>query len=243
MAERGGFEPPCPLRDKTLSRRPRYDHFGTSPGRRANLNLTVIARDSKTDASFLLVVPLSALPARPHEAARAFAEVGEELARRRLLKHAAFERASCVLTHVAMVVVDEMECPLELADDAAAEAATPDSDEIDADQRVAFHRQRERRHVTRYTRAAAEHRALANPAELVDEHSAAEKRVVADLGMTRQERCVGQHHMMADPDVVAHVGSDHQQTRVADFGECARPGAAVNRCMLSNHRSRTDSHT
>ena len=31
MAERGGFEPPCPLLDKTLSRRPRYDHFGTSP--------------------------------------------------------------------------------------------------------------------------------------------------------------------------------------------------------------------
>ena len=33
MAEREGFEPPCPLRDKTLSRRPRYDHFGTSPQR------------------------------------------------------------------------------------------------------------------------------------------------------------------------------------------------------------------
>ena len=33
MAEREGFEPPCRLPDKTLSRRPRYDHFGTSPGR------------------------------------------------------------------------------------------------------------------------------------------------------------------------------------------------------------------
>src|SRR5450759_3989594 len=31
MAERVGFEPTCRLRDKTLSRRPRYDHFGTSP--------------------------------------------------------------------------------------------------------------------------------------------------------------------------------------------------------------------
>ena len=31
VAERVGFEPTCPLRDKTLSRRPRYDHFGTSP--------------------------------------------------------------------------------------------------------------------------------------------------------------------------------------------------------------------
>ncbi len=32
MAERVGFEPTCPLlAGKTLSRRPRYDHFGTSP--------------------------------------------------------------------------------------------------------------------------------------------------------------------------------------------------------------------
>ena len=33
MAERVGFEPTCRLPDKTLSRRPRYDHFGTSPDR------------------------------------------------------------------------------------------------------------------------------------------------------------------------------------------------------------------
>ena len=31
VAEREGFEPPCRLLGKTLSRRPRYDHFGTSP--------------------------------------------------------------------------------------------------------------------------------------------------------------------------------------------------------------------
>ncbi len=32
VAERVGFEPTCPLlAGKTLSRRPRYDHFGTSP--------------------------------------------------------------------------------------------------------------------------------------------------------------------------------------------------------------------
>ena len=31
LAERVGFEPTCRLPDKTLSRRPRYDHFGTSP--------------------------------------------------------------------------------------------------------------------------------------------------------------------------------------------------------------------
>jgi hypothetical protein len=35
LAEREGFEPPCPLRGKTLSRRPRYDHFGTSPQRKS----------------------------------------------------------------------------------------------------------------------------------------------------------------------------------------------------------------
>jgi hypothetical protein len=31
LAERVGFEPTCRLPDKTLSRRSRYDHFGTSP--------------------------------------------------------------------------------------------------------------------------------------------------------------------------------------------------------------------
>src|SRR6266542_2968885 len=31
LAEREGFEPPSRLPGKTLSRRPRYDHFGTSP--------------------------------------------------------------------------------------------------------------------------------------------------------------------------------------------------------------------
>ena len=34
-----GFEPTCRLRDKTLSRRPRYDHFGTSPLVRVGRNL------------------------------------------------------------------------------------------------------------------------------------------------------------------------------------------------------------
>ena len=38
MAERVGFEPTCRLPDKTLSRRPRYDHFGTSPVTRGALN-------------------------------------------------------------------------------------------------------------------------------------------------------------------------------------------------------------
>jgi hypothetical protein len=37
LAERVGFEPTCPLQGKTLSRRPRYDHFGTSPHGRDRL--------------------------------------------------------------------------------------------------------------------------------------------------------------------------------------------------------------
>ena len=40
LAERVGFEPTCRLPDKTLSRRPRYDHFGTSPGRVRSLIIT-----------------------------------------------------------------------------------------------------------------------------------------------------------------------------------------------------------
>ena len=40
MAERVGFEPTCPLlAGKTLSRRPRYDRFGTSPRKLENRSL------------------------------------------------------------------------------------------------------------------------------------------------------------------------------------------------------------
>src|SRR5215468_5714380 len=42
MAERVGFEPTCRLPDKTLSRRPRYDHFGTSPVERGAAEQAII---------------------------------------------------------------------------------------------------------------------------------------------------------------------------------------------------------
>ena len=48
MAERVGFEPTCPLRDKTLSRRPRYDHFGTSPVNDALQNFRFYQIDAVT---------------------------------------------------------------------------------------------------------------------------------------------------------------------------------------------------
>src|SRR5262245_31469201 len=41
LAERVGFEPTCRLPDKTLSRRPRYDHFGTSPVEARRWNTTL----------------------------------------------------------------------------------------------------------------------------------------------------------------------------------------------------------
>ena len=31
VAEKVGFEPTCPVKDKTISSRSRYDHFDTSP--------------------------------------------------------------------------------------------------------------------------------------------------------------------------------------------------------------------
>ena len=42
LAERVGFEPTCRLPDKTLSRRPRYDHFGTSPVTRGSAEQVII---------------------------------------------------------------------------------------------------------------------------------------------------------------------------------------------------------
>ena len=48
VAERVGFEPTCPLlAGKTLSRRPRYDRFGTSPRRGKSRNWKFETRKSK----------------------------------------------------------------------------------------------------------------------------------------------------------------------------------------------------
>src|SRR3954452_7305930 len=41
VAERVGFEPTCRLPDNTLSRRARYDHFGTSPQRMERVDGTL----------------------------------------------------------------------------------------------------------------------------------------------------------------------------------------------------------
>src|SRR6476661_1371138 len=58
LAERVGFEPTCPLRDKTLSRRPRYDHFGTSPFGRPTHKFTVFASRPKSSAELGLTALL-----------------------------------------------------------------------------------------------------------------------------------------------------------------------------------------
>ena len=48
MAERVGFEPTCPLlAGKTLSRRPRYDRFGTSPRKLETRNSKIEIRKPK----------------------------------------------------------------------------------------------------------------------------------------------------------------------------------------------------
>jgi hypothetical protein len=73
LAEREGFEPPCRLPGKTLSRRPRYDHFGTSP------NLTGGLRPPDPFAPSLAGAPCPA-PLPPslklRRAAEALAEAG-----------------------------------------------------------------------------------------------------------------------------------------------------------------------
>src|SRR6187455_2569527 len=76
MAERVGFEPTCRLPDKTLSRRPRYDHFGTSPGlwRCATLNYSARPRGAR-------ICGLERLP-------QAEIETAAPLARPRIEQHA-----------------------------------------------------------------------------------------------------------------------------------------------------------
>src|SRR5436190_24161036 len=83
MAERVGFEPTCPLQDKTLSRRPRYDHFGTSPSEsdrvERTFHYTVRSATSKTQVR-LAPFARSALQSAPTPKPR---DGGEQLAPKR----------------------------------------------------------------------------------------------------------------------------------------------------------------
>ncbi len=66
LAERVGFEPTCRLRDKTLSRRPRYDLFGTSPFQDCAITRTLDYRTSPSGAQASAVSRTAALVgARP----------------------------------------------------------------------------------------------------------------------------------------------------------------------------------
>jgi hypothetical protein len=72
MAERVGFEPTCRLPDKTLSRRPRYDHFGTSPVVRRtggpSSRRAVCRPPSTFDVEHLIIPSLLRRAERPHQA-------------------------------------------------------------------------------------------------------------------------------------------------------------------------------
>ncbi len=76
LAERVGFEPTCRLPDKTLSRRPRYDHFGTSPVGRSARDGPFIIASATRDASRPFTAPghrVSTLP----RSTRTWHETGE----------------------------------------------------------------------------------------------------------------------------------------------------------------------
>ena len=92
MAERVGFEPTCPLlAGKTLSRRPRYDRFGTSPTKTGVRDTGYETRESKTpghgkrgtgiEFSFAVsrIVVLSAVTRIPYPVSRILPLLPEKL--------------------------------------------------------------------------------------------------------------------------------------------------------------------
>ena len=68
---------------------------------------------------------------------------------------------------------------------------------------------------------AHDHRALADAHELAYRHAAAEHDIVADGGMTAEQDVVGEHHIVSHLAIMRHMGADHEETMVADFGHAA----------------------
>ena len=58
-----------------------------------------------------------------------------------------------------------------------------------------------------------DHRAFADPHELMDRDLAAEKDVVAHRDMTAENRIVGEDHVVADAAIMRDVGADHDEQR------------------------------
>src|ERR1700722_996688 len=120
--------------------------------------------------------------------------------------------------------------------------APPQSHDVQADHGIAFRRHAERRDVERDARAAADHGALADAAELVDHGSAAQEGAIADLHVPGQQHRVGDHYAAAYAAIMRHVACGHQEAIRTNLSGRTRPGGATDRHVFPDDGAGPDAH-
>src|ERR1700679_2527307 len=131
-------------------------------------------------------------------------------------------------------------CLLDLGQNLARESAAPEADYIQSIHGVALGCHAEGRDVARDAPTAADHHALSDAHELVDDRAAAEKGPVADVHVSAQQYGVRDHHALSDPAVVRDVTSSHEEAVRAHPGRLSGLGRAVDGDVLADHGASPD---
>ena len=80
---------------------------------------------------------------------------------------------------------------------------------------------------------SADHCASANAGELMNACAAARDHAVADLGVSGEERVVGEHAVARDLNIVGRMRAGHPEITITDAGGAVVAGRAVNRHMFA----------
>ena len=75
---------------------------------------------------------------------------------------------------------------------------------------------------------------IADAEELVKHSSAADEGVVADVDVTRQQRCVGEDVLVPEDHIVGQVAACHQEIAISDAGGTSRLASTVDRHVLAD---------
>ena len=128
----------------------------------------------------------------------------------------------------------------ELIEHLAPQTAAPKTHDIQADQRVAFRGQRVWR-VSRNRRAAANHYALPDAAELMNHRASAQESTLANLNVPGEQYGVRNHDAVAYATVMRAVAGP-TKTIGPYFRGCPGFGGAADRHVFANDRTCADSH-
>ena len=80
---------------------------------------------------------------------------------------------------------------------------------------------------------SADHCASADAGELMNACAAARNHAVADLGVSGEERVVGEHAVARDLNIVGRMRAGHPEITITDAGGAVVAGRAVNRHMFA----------